>query len=137
MATLGVGFILNPEQNLAKQDELSKARVQAEADMVVAGFQHVDVETVKSYAQDLRSLLEEADFTQSKTFFRSFVERITIEASKARIQYRLPMPPDSKMIQYIGVLPINPPSGDRGIRTPDLCDANAALSRLSYIPTDS
>ena len=24
--------------------------------------------------------------------------------------------------------------GDRGIRTPDLCDANAALSLLSYIP---
>src|SRR4051812_37244287 len=26
--------------------------------------------------------------------------------------------------------------GDRGIRTPDLCDANAALSQLSYIPTE-
>ena len=26
------------------------------------------------------------------------------------------------------------PGGDRGIRTPDLCDANAALSLLSYIP---
>src|SRR3970040_84453 len=26
--------------------------------------------------------------------------------------------------------------GDRGIRTPDLCDANAALSRLSYIPNN-
>ena len=25
-------------------------------------------------------------------------------------------------------------NGDRGIRTPDLCDANAALSQLSYIP---
>jgi hypothetical protein len=25
--------------------------------------------------------------------------------------------------------------GDRGIRTPHLCDANAALSQLSYIPT--
>ncbi len=25
-------------------------------------------------------------------------------------------------------------SGDRGIRTPDLRDANAALSQLSYIP---
>ncbi len=25
-------------------------------------------------------------------------------------------------------------AGDRGIRTPDLCDANAALSLLSYIP---
>jgi hypothetical protein len=32
------------------------------------------------------------------------------------------------------VLPIEPPSGDRGIRTPDLRDANAALSQLSYIP---
>src|SRR3972149_3856584 len=27
--------------------------------------------------------------------------------------------------------------GDRGIRTPDLCDASAALSRLSYIPANS
>ncbi len=26
-------------------------------------------------------------------------------------------------------------SGDEGIRTPDLCVANAALSQLSYIPT--
>jgi hypothetical protein len=25
--------------------------------------------------------------------------------------------------------------GDRGIRTPDLRDANAALSQLSYIPS--
>ena len=118
----------------AKQDELSKARVQTEADMVVAGVQHVDVETVKSYAQDLRSLLEEADFTQSKTFLRSFVERITIEASKAKIQYRLPMPPDCKMIQYIGVLPINTPSGAGGIRTPYLLTASQTFSRLNYSP---
>jgi hypothetical protein len=27
--------------------------------------------------------------------------------------------------------------GDRGIRTPNLCDANAALSQLSYIPSNS
>ena len=27
--------------------------------------------------------------------------------------------------------------GDRGIRTPNLCDANAALSQLSYIPANS
>ncbi len=32
------------------------------------------------------------------------------------------------------VLGIIPDGGDRGIRTPDLCDANAALSQLSYIP---
>jgi hypothetical protein len=28
-------------------------------------------------------------------------------------------------------------NGDRGIRTPDLCIANAALSQLSYIPGKS
>ena len=33
------------------------------------------------------------------------------------------------------VLGIIPDGGDRGIRTPDLCDANAALSQLSYIPS--
>ena len=27
-------------------------------------------------------------------------------------------------------------NGDRGIRTPDLRDANAALSQLSYIPIE-
>jgi hypothetical protein len=33
----------------AKQDELSKLKVQAEADMIVAGVQHLDEEIVKSY----------------------------------------------------------------------------------------
>ena len=42
----------------ARQDELAKARIQVEADMVVEKVQHVEVETVKSYAQDLRGLLE-------------------------------------------------------------------------------
>ena len=33
--------------------------------------------------------------------------------------------------------PFNFSGGDKGIRTPDLCDANAALSQLSYIPIKS
>ncbi len=119
----------------ARQDTLTKARVQIEADMVVEGVQHVEVEAVKTYAQDLRNLLEEGDFTQSKTFLRSFVKKVTINGDKAKILYRLPMPPDGKRTQSVGVLPIDTPGGDRGIRTPDLCDANAALSLLSYIPT--
>ena len=118
----------------AHQDELMKARVQVEADMVVEGVQHVELETVKAYAQDLRNLLEEADFTQSKTFLRSFVKKVIINGDKAKIQYRLPMPPDGKKTQSIGVLPVDTLGGDRGIRTPDLRDANAALSQLSYIP---
>ncbi len=66
----------------------------------------MDAEMVKSYAQDLRSLLEEGDFTQSKTFLRSFVKKVIINGDKAKIQYRLPMPPDGKRTQSVGVLPI-------------------------------
>ena len=34
------------------------------------------------------------------------------------------------------VLGIVPFGGAEGIRTPDLCDANAALSQLSYSPVE-
>jgi site-specific DNA recombinase len=118
-----------------KKDDLLKARIQAEADIVVQGVQPVDIEMVKTYAEDLRSLLADVDFIRRKTFLRSFVKRITIERDTARIQYRLPMPSENqKKEQSEEVLPIIPFGGDRGIRTPDLCDANAALSQLSYIP---
>ncbi len=37
--------------------------------------------------------------------------------------------------EIVAVLGFMKNGGDRGIRTPNLCDANAALSLLSYIPT--
>ena len=45
-----------------------------------------------------------------------------------------------KTLRYLDLpkgIPVSPPKlygGDRGIRTPDPCDANAVLSQLSYIP---
>jgi DNA invertase Pin-like site-specific DNA recombinase len=91
----------------AKQDGLMKTRVQTEADMVLEGVQHINAEAVKAYAQDLRSLLEDGDFIQSKAFLRSFVKKIIIDGDKAKIQYHLPMPPDGKRTQEEEVLPIN------------------------------
>ncbi len=78
--------------------------------------------------------LEEINSQERKAFLRSFVKHIVINGDKATIHYNLPMPPDGKRKQKIEVLPIDTPGGDRGIRTPNLCDANAALSLLSYIP---
>ena len=105
----------------ARQDELSKARVQVEAEMVLCGGDHVDVETVRSYAQDLGNLLEESGFTESKTLLRSFVKRIAINGDKATIHYNLPMPPVGKKRQSIEVLPIDTPGGEGGTRTPTPC----------------
>jgi site-specific DNA recombinase len=119
----------------ARQDELGKAKVQIEADMVAQGVEQVDVAAVRAYAQDLRHLLEEADFTERKAFLRSFIKRIEVNGRQVRVCYSLPVPQDQKTEDQIEVLPIDTPGGDRGIRTPNLCDANAALSQLSYTPT--
>ena len=119
----------------AKQDELSKARVIAEAEMTLQGYQPIDINIMASYVTDLRNILDESDVAQRKAFLRSFVKKIVIEKERVKLYYNLPVPPDGRTIDTKGVLPIDTPSGDRGTRTPDLCDANAALSQLSYIPT--
>jgi site-specific DNA recombinase len=45
---------------LAKQGELHKTRVVAEAEMILQGYQQVNVDTVRSYAMDLRDLLDKS-----------------------------------------------------------------------------
>ena len=79
------------KQLKVRQDELAKAGVQVEADMVVKGVRHVEVEAVKSYARDLCMLLENVDFVQSKAFLRSFVKKIIINGKMAIIQYHFPI----------------------------------------------
>ena len=117
-----------------RQSELSQSRVQVEAEMAAQGVEMVDEDLVKAYAQDLRALLEEADFTERKAFLRSFIKRIEVDEKQVRVHYRLPMPPDGKVEEQVGVLPIVTPGGAEGIRTPDLLRAREALSQLSYSP---
>ena len=118
-------------------DELSKTRLLVDADLAVQGVRHVDRDLVVAYASDLRSLLGEGDITDSKAFLRTFVKKIVVEATQVTVYYNLPVPVSQNDTKTTEVLPIVTPSGDRGIRTPHLCDANAALSRLSYIPVAS
>ena len=94
-----------------RQDELSKTRLQLEAEKITRGVKHVDAEVVKSYARDLKCLLEEADIAESKAFLRSFINRIDIDGEKAKVHYILPMPPDGKMKKSLGVLPMVTPGG--------------------------
>ena len=118
----------------AKQDELSKVRVVAEAEMTLQGYQHIDIDAVRSYVADLCNILDESEAAQRKAFLRSFVKKIVVEKERVKLYYNLPVPPDGRKTDTLSVLPIDTPSGDRGTRTPNLCIANAALSLLSYIP---
>ncbi len=117
-----------------RQDELNKAKIQIEAEMVARGVEQVDTAIVKAYAQDLRALLEEADFTERKAFLRSFIKRIEVNKEQVTIYYNLPTPQDVPLREQVGVLPIDTLGGAEGIRTPDLRRAKAALSQLSYSP---
>jgi DNA invertase Pin-like site-specific DNA recombinase len=89
------------------QDELRKARVQVEADMIANGVDDVDISVVKSYARDLRDLLEESDYTERKGFLRSFVKRVEVDKSEVTVRYRLPLPPDGSAEDRVSVLPID------------------------------
>ena len=123
------------KEQRARESDLSKVRLRTEAEMLVQGPNHVDGEIIKAHARDLKAILDEADLITSKAFLKTFIKRIEIKGNEATIRYALPVPPHCKTTDRVSVLPIDTPSGDRGIRTPDLCDANAALSQLSYIPT--
>ncbi len=95
-----------------RQDELSKAKLQLEAEKIITGVRHVDDETVKAYAVDLKNLLEEAGIAEAKAFVRSFVKRIDINKKEAVMHYSLPMP-RGENAQTIRVLPMVTPGGSK------------------------
>ena len=90
-----------------RQDELNNAKVRVETDMVVQGVEPVDIEDVKTYAQDLKDLLEEADMAQRKSFIKSFVKRIEIDGTNVVVRYKLPLPDSKKDHNDTAVLPID------------------------------
>jgi site-specific DNA recombinase len=108
----------------SRQDELKKAKLQLEAEKVTREIKHVDAEVVKSYAADLKSLLEEVNVVESKAFLRSFIKRIEIDGGSAKIRYILPMPPDGNMKESLGVLPMVTFGGEGGTRTPTPFEAH-------------
>ena len=85
-------------------------------------------------SNDLRILLTETDIARSKSFLRSFIQKIVIHGDRGTIYSKLPVPTSWKETEDI-VLPIVPFGGAEGIRTPYLLVANEALSQLSYSPT--
>ena len=99
-----------------RQDELSKARVQIEAEMIAQGVQEVDVDLVKSYTRDLKALLDEAHITERKSFLRSFIKRIEINGNnEAVIHYHLPLPQRNNKAEGVSeVLPMVTPGGPWG-----------------------
>jgi site-specific DNA recombinase len=117
-----------------RRAELTKVRVQIEADMVLHGAHQTDLDEIMEIARDLRQLLRDAEFTERKTFLRTFVKRIEINGNNAKVIYRLPTRQDSKIKEDSEVLPIVTFGGAEGIRTPYLLTASQSFSQVNYGP---
>ena len=88
-----------------------------------------------TYLKDLPGLLESGSVSERRDILRSFIKEIVKDRSEATIRYTLPVEETANSDPRDVVLDIDRNGGAEGSRTPDLRDANAALSQLSYSPT--
>jgi hypothetical protein len=75
------------------------------------GQYKIDIEAIRSYVKDLANILEESEVAQRKAFLRSFIKKIVVDKDRVKLYYNLPVPPDGKKMETVGVLPIDTPSG--------------------------
>ena len=78
-----------------KKEELLQAKSDAEEILRYKSVDMADPKVVKDYADDLRNLLAKSSITEQRSFLKSFVERIEVDESKAKVYYTIPMPPHS------------------------------------------
>jgi len=82
-----------------------QAKADAEEILRYKSVDMADTQVVKDYADDLRSLLTKSSITEQRSFLKSFVERIEVDESEAKMYYTIPMPPYSGSEETVGVLP--------------------------------
>ena len=101
-----------------RQAELNSSKLQLEIEQGKSKAKHLDARIVKTYAEELGRLLEEARIAESKAFLRSFIKRIEIDGGSAKVHYTLPVPPNRGEGEPVGILPMVTPGGEGGTRTP-------------------
>ena len=97
-----------------KKEELDRAKIEAEDTLKYHTVEIASPPVVREYVQSMRTLLEESSIMSRKAFLRSFVERIEVDDSYAKVIYTWPS--DGPSTETVGVLPIahdGPPYGTR------------------------
>ena len=126
-----------------RQERLEDAAAEARAILAERRAVLDDVETIASYATEMRDFLAESELTERRAFIESFVKEIVVTPDNALMRYTVPMPEDSlipggateKVALNGAVLPSVKSGGAGGTRTRCLFNAIEALSQMSYSPT--
>ncbi len=78
-----------------RKEQLERAAAEARQ-MLSERRQFLDsAEVVARFAEDMNAFLLSSELTETKTFIKSFVQRITVRPGRAVIHYTIPMPEDS------------------------------------------
>ncbi len=96
-----------------KKEDLQRARVEAEDALRFRTIELADRRVIGKYVSDFKALLDSPSITERKAFLKSFVERIEVGDSKAKVVYTFPMLPNGESSEMVGVLPFvqnGPPS---------------------------
>jgi hypothetical protein len=89
---------------VTRRAELQSAKDEAMSTLQAKKIMIKDIEIMRHYVEDLRSLLSSATIMEQKTFLKSFVKGIDVSNSEVTLNYTLPMPPLNTDKETIGVL---------------------------------
>jgi len=73
-----------------RQEQLNAVRLELENLLSDRKLEFADMETVKSYVEDLRNLLEDSPLIEKKSFIKSFVKEIRVAGHEVVLKYNIP-----------------------------------------------
>ena len=125
-----------------RKEKLEIAAEEARAILAERRVMLDSADTIATFAEEMSDFLKTSELTETRAFVHSFVKEVQVKPGRAAIIYSIPTPDDSPIggadaaeIALNGrVMNSVLPGGPEGARTPNLGDANAALSQLSYSP---
>jgi len=74
-----------------RQEQLHSARWELENLLSDRKVELADMETVKSYVEDLRNLLEDSSLAERKSFIKSFVREVRVTGTEVLLSYNIPL----------------------------------------------
>ena len=78
-----------------RQEQLHAVRWELENLLSDRKVELADMETVKSYVEDLRNLLEDSPLAETKSFIKSFIKEVSVTGTKVLLSYTIPLSPGS------------------------------------------
>lgn len=89
-----------------RQEQLNAARLEPKNLLSDRRVELADMETVKSYVEDLRNLLEDSSLAERKSFIKSFVREVRVTGTEVLLSYNISLSAGAASQEILVVPPI-------------------------------